>query len=196
MILKHSFRRVRATVLSTACAAALVSASAYPTASHDVGQGRRIEFGRPGDIFQVNRTVEISLRDNYFTPDEVYVQPGETIRFVLKNDGVLLHEFNIGTASMHVRHQAEMLMFRQHGMLNQKSVNRTQIENYSGKGDSMSHNDPTSELHDPGTSTELVWKFTKAMVLQFACNIPGHYESGMLGAFVFSEKPEQVSSVE
>ena len=196
MILKHSLTRVRATVLSAACVTALVSASAFPTASHDVGQGRSIEFGSPGDLSQVNRTVEILLRDNYFTPDEVYVQPGDTIRFILKNDGVLVHEFNIGTASMHARHQEEMLMFRQHGMLKQKSVNRTQIENYSGRGDSMSHTDPTSELLDPGTSTELVWKFTRAMVLEFACNIPGHYESGMLGAFVFSEKPEQVSSVE
>ena len=32
----------------------------------------------------------------------------------------------------------------------------------------------------------MIFKFTKAAELEFACNVPGHYESGMVGNVVFS----------
>jgi uncharacterized cupredoxin-like copper-binding protein len=40
-------------------------------------------------------------------------------------------------------------------------------------------------LVEPGQTKELVWKFTKATELDFACNMPGHYEAGMVGTFEF-----------
>jgi len=45
----------------------------------------------------------------------------------------------------------------------------------------MTHDDPNSALIEPGATEELIWNFTKAMGLEFACNIPGHYQSGMVG---------------
>jgi len=39
----------------------------------------------------------------------------------------------------------------------------------------------------PGESRELVWKFSRPMEIEFACNMPGHYESGMLGRIDFAK---------
>jgi uncharacterized cupredoxin-like copper-binding protein len=47
----------------------------------------------------------------------------------------------------------------------------------------MEHNDPNSVLIEPGTTKELVWTFSKSSDLEFACNVPGHYQSGMVGQF-------------
>ena len=41
----------------------------------------------------------------YFKPRVIEVKAGETVRFVLKNEGKLLHEFNLGDAAMHAEHQ-------------------------------------------------------------------------------------------
>jgi uncharacterized cupredoxin-like copper-binding protein len=45
----------------------------------------------------------------------------------------------------------------------------------------MKHDDPNSVLVEPGKTAELTWTFTKASGLEFACNIPGHYQAGMVG---------------
>ena len=36
-------------------------------------------------------------------------------------------------------------------------------------------------LVEPGKTKELTWTFPNSRDLEFACNIPGHYESGMVG---------------
>ncbi len=48
-------------------------------------------------------------------------------------------------------------------------------------GGMMMHDDPNSVLLEPGRTGEVVLKFTKAANLEFACNVPGHYEAGMVG---------------
>ena len=45
------------------------------------------------------------------------------------------------------------------------------------------HEEPNSVLIEPGKSGEIVWTFPKHAELEFACNIPGHYGSGMKGKF-------------
>jgi len=40
-------------------------------------------------------------------------------------------------------------------------------------------------LLEPGKSGEVIWKFTKPTKLEFACNVPGHYQSGMVGKIKF-----------
>ena len=51
----------------------------------------------------------------------------------------------------------------------------------AGMGMRLKHDDQNSILLEPGESKELVWTFTKAGSLEFACNLPGHYEVGMMG---------------
>jgi uncharacterized cupredoxin-like copper-binding protein len=45
----------------------------------------------------------------------------------------------------------------------------------------MEHDDPNSVLVGPGAREELIWTFSETMDLEFACNVPGHYQSGMVG---------------
>jgi uncharacterized cupredoxin-like copper-binding protein len=45
------------------------------------------------------------------------------------------------------------------------------------------HSDPNSVLLEPGQSGEVVWTFPRDGEIEFACNVPGHYEAGMQGRF-------------
>ena len=162
----------------------LATTAVHARGSH---QGGHTEFGEPGKASQANRTIEVAMRDNYFEPDRIRVKAGETVRFVVKNRGEFVHEFNIGTAHMHAEHRREMELMVMQGVLEPDRINHHMMEADQGRG-SMEHADPNSVLLEPGDGAEIVWKFAKPMVLEFACNIPGHYESGMAGIFEFVKK--------
>ncbi len=118
------------------------------------------------------------MRDNFYTPKSLEVSAGETVRFVIKNAGVLVHEFNIANQQMHKAHQKEMLEMMQSGMLLPDRIDHSKMH---GSG-AMAHDDPNSVLLEPGKSGEIIWKFADADNLEFACNVPGHYAAGMVGA--------------
>ncbi|MDD9907389.1 MAG: cupredoxin family protein [Boseongicola sp.] len=138
-------------------------------------------FGEAGDPSKATRTINIVMHDNYYEPENITAKPGETIRFTIKNAGDFVHEFNIGTAKMHAAHQEEMMMMVEHGVLEPDKINHEMMKMDMGNGQTMEHDDPNSILLEPGKSGEIVWKFTEATSLEFACNIPGHYDSGMVG---------------
>lgn len=176
--------------IQATCFAAAVSAmstSAFGAGAHGSGEGHAIAIGEPGTASAATRTVELKLGDMFYEPKAIRVQKGETVRFVLKNSGELLHEFNIGTAAMHAKHQKEMLKMMESGMLTPTGINTDMSKmDHSKMGDhSMKHDDPNSVLVEPGKTKELTWTFTEATDLEFACNIPGHYESGMVGNIRF-----------
>jgi uncharacterized cupredoxin-like copper-binding protein len=146
------------------------------------GHGSAMAIGEPGDAAKVGRTIPIIMNDNYYEPEEIKVKEGETIRFVVINNGEFLHEFNIGTAAMHATHQKEMAMMAEHGMITATSVDHAKMKMDHGDGKAMmAHDDPNSVLLEPGKKSEVIWKFTKVMDLEFACNVPGHYDAGMMG---------------
>ena len=161
--------------------------AALAAGSHKGGHAH-YEFGAPGNPDEVNRTIRVSLEDVYFEPESINVKAGETIRFVLTNNGELVHEFNIGTPHMHAEHQEEMQMMMDHGVLEADRINREMMKMTMADGTTMEHEDPNSALLEPKETTEIVWKFAKPMELEFACNIPGHYDAGMAGSFRFVEK--------
>ncbi|ANG61046.1 copper-binding protein [Marinobacterium aestuarii] len=149
------------------------------------GQGDAPNIGKPGDASQATRTVSIALYDNYYEVDTLEVKAGETVRFELKNEGALLHEFNIGTAAMHKNHQSEMLKMMEHGMLTPTGMvemDHSGMEGMEGM-EGMKHDDPNSILLAPGESRVLTWTFSGDAELEFACNMPGHYQAGMVGEF-------------
>ncbi len=186
------FRLLTMSTVGLAAAFALASQAAEgpPGHSHDHGASA---IGEPAKATAQTRTVAITLIDNAFEPDRVTVRAGETVRFAIKNSGQLLHEFNIGTAAMHAEHQKEMAMMAEHGMITATGVDAHMMKmdhSHMGHGApgapmAMKHDDPNSVLVAPGETKELVWKFTKAAELEFACNIPGHYEAGMVGKVEF-----------
>ncbi len=173
-------------VLCAAFAAALaialavgLSTGAFAAGSHAGGHGSHI--GKPGKAGEATRTIEITMTDNRFTPERVAVKKGETVRFKLRNDGQVVHEFNIGTAAMHTAHQKEMAMMVEHGAIEVDRINHAKMNVDMGGGHVMKHDDPNSVLLEPGKSAELVWSFSTDATLEFACNVPGHYDAGMMG---------------
>jgi uncharacterized cupredoxin-like copper-binding protein len=119
-------------------------------------------FGREGDPRKVTRTVRLDMSDALrFTPADVAVKRGDTVRFVISNSGKLLHEMVLGTAE-ELKAHAEMMK----------------------KIPGMEHADANMAHVKPGAKGEIVWQFTQAGEYQFACLIPGHYEAGMVGKVV------------
>ncbi len=147
-----------------------------------------MSFGMPGKASEVSQTINVVMKDNYFDIKSIKVKAGETIRFKISNKGTFLHEFGIGTAAMHAAHQKQMMTMMDHGMIGASKINHEKMKmDHGGKGGMpmMAHNDPNSVLLEPGKSGEIIWKFTRAMKLEFACNVPGHYQSGMVGKIKF-----------
>lgn len=165
---------MRYTYRSLALAAFTVSFAQTAMASADHGHASDEQFGEPGMKQHVSRTIKIDMTDHAYSLADLHVETGETIRFVLSNSGEYVHEFAIATRHKQQEHQAEMAEMMDSGAMNAED-----------KGHGSGHDDPNSVLLNPGEKAELIWKFSKVPNLEFACNIPGHYESGMVGNILF-----------
>lgn len=116
-------------------------------------------IGRPGDPAKVSRTVEVTMDDTMrFTPDQINVKAGETVRFFVKNMGKQKHELVIGTLD-ELREHAEMMR----------------------KMPDMQHAEPNMITLAPNQRGGLVWQFDQTGTVDFACLVPGHLEAGMTG---------------
>ena len=74
-------------------------------------------IGEKGKLSEISRTIEIKMYDNYFEPNVLNIKKGETIKFIVYNYGELVHEFNIATKEMHIKHQPEMMKMVEHEIL-------------------------------------------------------------------------------
>ena len=141
---------------------ALAAASAFAAGNHAGGHGSDAELaiGKPGVAAQATRTIQVDMHDNMrFTPADIRVHQGETVRFVVKNVGVIKHELVLGTDKELKEHYAVMM-----------------------KHPEMEHADPNMVTLAAGKTGEIVWQFTQAGKVDFACLQPGHYDAGMKGA--------------
>lgn len=162
----------------------LASAFGFTTLPAQASPGHGESIGAPAKSNPATRTINVELGDTFFKPTAIKVRAGETIRFVLTNSGELLHEFNIGTAVTHAKHQKEMMAMMEAGMLTATDIVTDHANMGHGggaHGAMMKHDDPNSVLLRPGETKELIWRFAGGMTLEFACNVPGHYEAGMVG---------------
>lgn len=164
---------------------ALAAAQAPAAGDHDGGHGHAADIGEPGDPAQVSRTVEVVMTDNAYDLESIAVEEGETVRFVVRNEGKFVHEFGIGTPAMHAAHREEMMTMMEDGVLEADRINRGMMNGGANgaNGHEDAHDDPNSVLLEPGEQAEIVWTFATEAELEFACNVPGHYESGMKGEF-------------
>ena len=137
-------------------------------------------IGESGKLSEVNRTIEIKMYDNYYEPKEISIKKGETIKFIVYNYGELVHEFNIATKDMHIKHQPEMMKMVEHQILLADKIDKKKMKEMAKKDHSMGHSHSNSVLLEPNQSAELIWKFSTDINLEAACNVPGHYQSGMV----------------
>ncbi len=111
------------------------------------------------------------------------MKAGQTLRFKIMNRGEFVHEFAIATPEAHRAHQEEMAMMVDHGVLLPSRIDRQAAEAMQASMGHGMHDEPNSVLLEPGQSAEIVWTFPRSGTLEFACNVPGHYETGMVGHF-------------
>ena len=137
-------------------------------------------IGEEGKLNEVDRIIEIKMYDNYYIPSEIKIKKNETIKFVVINNGYLVHEFNIATKEMHVKHQPEMIKMMEHGILLGNKIDQEKMKEMAKKDHSMAHSHSNSVLLEPNEIGEIIWKFSTNAILEAACNVPGHYEIGMV----------------
>jgi uncharacterized cupredoxin-like copper-binding protein len=129
-------------------------------------QAEQKDWGIMGERGAVKRTFTIDMTDNMrFSPERISVRDGETVRFVVRNKGKMLHEMVIGTAQELREHAAMMAKFPD-----------------------MEHDEPYMVHVDPGKSGEIVWNFNRPGSFEFACLIAGHYEAGMRGTITVTPR--------
>ena len=117
-------------------------------------------IGKPGVAAKVSRTIRVDMTDAMrFSASNIAVKQGETIRFIASNSGKVKHEMVLGTEKELKEHYEVMK-----------------------KNPEMEHADANMVTVAPGKSGEIIWQFTKAGKVDFACLQPGHYDAGMKGA--------------
>ena len=137
-------------------------------------------IGEKGKLSEVDRTIEIKMYDNYFEPNEIKIRKGETIKFIVSNYGELVHEFNIATKEMHIKHQPEMMKMVENQILLADKIDKEKMKEMAKKDHSMAHSHSNSVLLEPNEIGEIIWKFSTNTNLEAACNVPGHYDVGMV----------------
>jgi uncharacterized cupredoxin-like copper-binding protein len=154
--------------LITALTALMISTTpqawAHGDAKHAPAKKKAISteekaFGREGDPQKASRTVNVDMSDKMrFSPETITVKQGETIKFVVKNSGKIMHEFVLGTMK-ELKEHADMMK----------------------KHPGMEHDEPYMAHVAPGKTETITWQFTKPGTFNFGCLIAGHFEAGMIG---------------
>ena len=158
--MRNIFRFSLVVLTGALATGAALAAPVAPGHSHET-----FSAGEPGNPKKSARIVQITMREGdgkmMFIPERVEVRRGEQIRFVLRNNGELDHEFLLATTEENLKHGELMKKFPE-----------------------MEHDDPNGKRLKPKATSEIIWRFTKAGEFEFACLIHGHRESGMLGKIV------------
>ena len=137
-------------------------------------------MGEKGNPAEVDKVIKVKMYDNYYEPSEFKIKKNQTIKFIVYNYGELVHEFNIATKEMHLKHQPEMMKMVENEILLGNKIDKKKMKELSKKDQSMSHSHTNSVLLEPNKSDEIIWKFNTDAKLEAACNVPGHYEVGMI----------------
>src|SRR3990167_6713226 len=140
------FAKTFSTILVAASFAA-ISTGALASGSHGGGHSEETAIGKAGVATKNTRTVTVEMADNMrYTPSEIQVKKGETVRFVVKNVGKVKHELSLGTEKELLEHLEGMKKFPD-----------------------MEHDEPSKATLAPGKSGTIIWQFTKTGNVNFAC---------------------------
>ena len=141
---------------------------------------KNMKIGSKGKESEVSRVVKVFMYDNYYEPSSFQIKAGETIKFEVENAGMLVHEFNIANKMMHMKHQPEMLKMVENEILLADSIDKKKMKKMAKMDKAMGHSHSNSVLLEPKQKGEIIWKFDNAVNIEVACNVPGHYQVGMI----------------
>lgn len=142
--------------------------------------GGCLHGGLPGLEEDVSRTVAVDIKNDGFNARSIPVRHGETVRFVVRNRTARAYDFTIGAPYKQKQRRRLLQSLYDAGMTGPQ---------YYDLPDYRSFN---AVFVPPGTTRELVWWFNSAERLEFASNVPGHYERGTWGVFDFSGRRDPV----
>jgi uncharacterized cupredoxin-like copper-binding protein len=147
-------------------AATLVSAAAWAgggPSGHS--HGASFAAGEPGDPKQPSKIVQVIMGESdgkmLFVPARLEIKKGDQVKFQLRNNGELDHEFVLANTADNLQHAEAM---------------KTNPD--------MAHAEPNGRRLAPKKTSEIAWKFTRSGEFEYSCLIPGHREAGMVGTIV------------
>ncbi|ENC6731448.1 copper-binding protein [Vibrio navarrensis] len=117
------------------------------------------DVGMPAKGAKPDKVVHVILSDDMkitFKKD-VTIEPNDVVQFVVMNTGKIDHEFSIGSAAEQLKHREMMKQMGNH-----------------------THDSGSTVTVQPGKAKQLLWHFHGDNKVEFACNIPGHAEAGMV----------------
>ena len=141
---------------------------------------KNMKIGSKGKESEVSRIIKVIMYDNYYEPNFFQINSGETIKFKVENAGMLVHEFNIANKMMHMKHQPEMQRMVESEILLADSIDKEKMKKMAKMDKKMAHSHSNSVLLEPKQKGEIIWKFINAVNIEVACNVPGHYQVGMI----------------
>ena len=141
---------------------------------------KNMKIGSKGNVTDVTRVIKVVMYDNYYEPSSFQIKEGETVKFEVENAGMLVHEFNIANKMMHMKHQPEMVKMAENGILLAFSIDKEKMKKMAKMDKSMGHSHSNSVLLEPKQKEDIIWKFDNAANIEVACNVPGHYQAGMI----------------
>ena len=117
------------------------------------------EVGMPATGAKPDKVVHVLLSDDMKITfkNKVDIEPNDVVQFVVMNTGKIDHEFSIGSASEQLEHREMMKNMGNHA-----------------------HDSGSTITVKPGKAKQLLWHFHGDNNVEFACNIPGHAEAGMV----------------
>jgi uncharacterized cupredoxin-like copper-binding protein len=126
-----------------------------------IGEALRERAGAQPPLGPGLVTVDLDIRYSEFALDTVHVRPGTTVRFVLDNQDPINHEFVVGDAAVHARHQA---------------------------GTERAHPPVPGEVSlPPHRAGVTFYEFSAPGEFEYACHLPGHLAYGMRGKVVVTD---------
>ncbi len=100
-------------------------------------------------------TVDVGIRHSHFSFSTLHVRPGTLVKFLVHNDDPIAHEFIVGDAAVHRRHQ---------------------------QGNEAAHPPVPGEVSVKALDIgETFYRFEAPGRYEFACHLPGHLAYGMRG---------------
>ncbi|CCN46845.1 putative Cupredoxin [Vibrio nigripulchritudo MADA3029] len=117
------------------------------------------DVGMPAKGAKPDKVVHVILSDDMTIKfkKEVNIEPNDVVQFVVINTGKIDHEFAIGSLAEQEKHRA---MMKEQG--------------------AHAHDTGSAVTVKPGKAKQLTWHFHGDTNVEFACNIAGHYEAGMV----------------
>ena len=141
---------------------------------------KNMKIGFKGKESDINRVIKVKMYDNYYEPNSFQIKAGETIKFEVENLGELVHEFYIANKMMHIKHQPEMEKMVENEILLADSIDKEKMKKMAKMDKAMAHSHSNSVLLEPKQKGNIIWKFDNAVNIEIACNVPGHYQVGMI----------------